>query len=121
VLKLGTIQERVQVTAAGTPIPRPVRTRVGGNVQPARLLKMARAIYPESAKAAGTEGTVLVHAVVLRDGSMGNPVAFPSADAELAKAAVEAVKQWKYEPARLNGEPVEVVTAVEVEFRLVPR
>lgn len=117
-LKIGQITETMRVTAQGSAIPRPVRVRVGGRLEPAKMVKMARVAYPESAKAAGTEGTVVVQAVVLMDGSVGNPTAFAAADPELAKAAVDAVQQWKYVPAMLNGKPVEVVTTVEVDFRL---
>jgi TonB family protein len=117
-LKIGQLNETLRVTAQGSAIPRPVRIRVGGNLQPAKMLKMTRAVYPEAAKTSGTEGTVIVQAVVLMDGSVGNPVAFAGADPELAKAAVDAVRQWKYVPAMLNGKPVEVATTVEIDFRL---
>jgi TonB family protein len=117
-LRVGQIMESLEITAQGTPIPRPSKVRVGGNVQPARLLKMPRVPYPEAAKSAGTEGSVIVQAVVLRDGSVGSATAFTGADPELAKAAVDNVRQWKYAPATLNGEPVETAATVELSFRL---
>ena len=117
-LKIGQIMETMRVTAQGAAIPRPVRVRVGGNLQPVKMVKMVHVAYPDAAKTAGTEGTVVVQAVILTDGSIGNPTAFAAADPELAKAAVDAVRQWKYVPAMLNGKPVEVVTTVEIDFRL---
>jgi len=117
-LKVGQITESLEVTAQGTPIPRTAKVRVGGKVQPAKLLAMPHVAYPESAKTTGTEGSVVVNAVVLRDGSVGSATAFGGADPELAKAALENVRQWKYVPAALNGEPVETAVTVEVNFRL---
>lgn len=117
-LKVGQIMESLEVTARGTPIPRSSKVRVGGKLLPPKILNMPRVAYPESAKAAGTQGLVIVHAVVLRDGSIGGATAFGGADPELAKAAVENVRQWKYVPAALNGQPVETVVTVELNFRL---
>jgi TonB family protein len=117
-LQIGQIMESLEVTARGTPIPRPAKVRVGGNLQPPKILNMPRVAYPEAAKTAGTEGLVIVHAVVLLDGSIGSATAFGGADPELAKAAVENVRQWKYVPAALNGQPVETVVTVELNFRL---
>ena len=122
VLALGEVQETVQVTAPGQARPQqpapPQRILVGGNVRPVRLLKQVKASYPETARAEGREGNVMLKAVIGVDGAIVNVQVLPGADADLAAAAKQAVRQWQYEPALLNGKPVETVTTVEVNFRL---
>ena len=67
----------------------------------------------------GIEGAVLLRAVISVDGSLLNlEVANTDVNAGLAKAALDAVKQWRYQPTLLNGQPVEVVTTITVDFRL---
>jgi TonB family protein len=95
----------------------PSRIRVGSNVQAAKLVQRVEPVYPEEARAAGVEGTVTLQIVIGNDGSVtsadpveGNPV--------LWRAAADAVKQWKYQPTLLNGQPVEVQTTVPVRFEL---
>jgi TonB family protein len=117
-LKVGQIMESLEITAEGSPVPRPVKVRVGGAVQPPRPIHLTKLPYPEAARAAGSDGPVIVHAVVMRDGSIGSATAFPGSDPELAQAAVDAVRQWKYAPALLNGEPIETAITVEARFRL---
>lgn len=95
----------------------PQRVRVGGNVQQARLVNMIRPVYPPLAKQARIQGTVRLQAIIAKDGSViqlevqsGHPL--------LVQAALDAVRQWRYQPTLLNGEPVEVVTTVDVVFTL---
>ncbi len=95
--------------------PRAARIRVGGNVQQANLIHMVQPVYPADAKAAHISGTVTIHAVVGRDGAVQKLEVVSGPD-ELRQAAVDAVKQWKYRPTLLNGEPVEVDTKVQVVF-----
>ena len=62
---------------------------------------------------------MLLRAVILLDGSVGSlDLLNTSADPELAAAAIEAVRQWKYEATLLNGEPVEVVTEITINYSL---
>jgi protein TonB len=92
---------------------------VGGDVQATKIVKMVRPEYPDQAKDAGIEGTVLLRAVVGKDGSLLNlGVLNSNVDAMLAKAAMDAVSQWRYQPTLLNGQPVEVITTITVNFRL---
>ena len=124
-MDLGGITERLEVTAqkpAGqTPhAAAPRRIRVGGNVAAARLLYKALPIYPEAAKQQGIEGPVLMQAIISKEGTVLSLSVVTTADPELAKAAVEAVQQWRYQPTLLNGQPVEVVTTITVDFRLQP-
>ncbi len=95
----------------------PRRIRVGGQVQTAKLVNKVQPIYPPLARQARIQGTVRLQAVIAKDGSVvelqvlsGHPL--------LQQAALDAVRQWRYQPTRLNGEPVEVVTTVDVIFTL---
>jgi TonB family protein len=123
VLELGTVSETIDVVAT-SPMAKakenePKRIPVGGNVQATKLTKMVRPVYPETAKAAGIEGSVLMKAVISREGDLISLEVLNSlVDPELAKAAKDAVSQWKYAPTMLNGEPVEVITTITVNFKL---
>ena len=98
------------------------RIRIGGNVEMAKVITRVQPIYPESAKAAGAQGTVLLHAVVGMDGKpLQLQVLNSQINPDLARAAVEAVSQWRYQPTLLNGEPVEIDTTITVSFKLLPR
>jgi TonB family protein len=98
----------------------PGRIPIGGNVEIATLMCEVRPIYPDSARGDGTEGTVTIAAVIGKDGTLLSPNAINAdlADARLAQAALDAVRQWRYRPALLDGEPVEVVTQIAVVFAL---
>jgi protein TonB len=127
VLEVGEIVQTVEVVGKSprvTPAPSsevglPRRIRVGGNVQQANLISQSDPVYPEIAQQAGIEGTVLLEAIIGKDGSVVNSRVVNSlAHPFLVEAATEAVKQWRYKPTLLNGEPIEVVTSVAVKFRL---
>jgi len=110
--------------AAPPPPPPPVkqaaavqRIRVGGNVQQAKLVRQPKPAYPPLAKQARIQGVVHLQAIISKDGTIqklevigGHPLLVP--------AALEAVKQWVYQPTLLNGEPVEVITQIDVNFTL---
>ena len=97
------------------------RIRIGGNVEAAKVITKVQPIYPESAKDAGVQGTVLLHAVVGMDGRpLQLQVLNSQINPDLARAAVEAVSQWRYQPTLLNGEPVEIDTTIQVKFSLAP-
>ncbi len=100
--------------------PKPVapqRIRVGGNVQQAKLLNQPRPVYPPLAKQARIQGTVRFNAIIGRDGTIQN-LQVVSGHPLLVPSALEAVRQWRYQPTLLNGEPVEVVTQIDVNFTL---
>ena len=103
---------------SATPRPAPRRIRVGGMVQAARLISQTRPQYPEALQKQGIEGAVILRAVIGTSGQILSLSPFNDADAALTKAAMDAVRQWKYTPTLLNGEPVEVVTTITVAFRL---
>jgi TonB family protein len=122
-LGMGEVTETVEVVGKAGPRPAPTgtpqRIRVGGNVQATRLLTSVKPVYPPGAEAAGIEGTVLLRAVISTQGDLLSiSLMSTSVDAELAKAAMDAVQQWHYQPTLLNGAPVEVVTTIAVTFRL---
>lgn len=124
ILNVGAVNEEVTVAAAGAaPADQkrpPSRIRVGGAVQAARLIQKKAPVYPESAKARGIQGQVILRTVILKDGAPGEVMVFEAPDPSLADAAVEAVRQWLYFPTLLNGEPVEVQTDITVHFELRP-
>jgi TonB family protein len=123
VLSLGSITEAVTVSGKGpsvAPLLSPHRIKVGGNVQAARLLQQPKPIYPAFAESAGIAGTVLLRAIVSADGVIIGLTVLSSPDPALADAALESVRQWRYQPTLLNGQPVEVVTTISVNFRLEP-
>ena len=97
----------------------PSKIRVGGNVQQAKLRSQVRPVYPPEAKAAGIQGLVRLEATVGKDGKIEN-LKVLEGDPTLAAAAIEAVRQWQYETTLLNGDPVEVVTTIDVNFTLAP-
>ena len=115
-------------SAAPPPPPPPVKTeapkpaapqriRVGGNVQSAKLIRGPKPVYPPLAKQARIQGTVRLNAIIGKDGTIQNLTA-ASGHPLLVPAAMDAVKQWLYQPTLLNGEPVEVVTVIDVNFTL---
>jgi len=97
------------------------RLRIGGNVEAAKLLKKVQPVYPDAAKASSVEGTVVLHAVIGMDGKpLSLQVMNSQVDPQLARAAIEAVSQWRYASTLLNGEPIEIDTTISVNFRLLP-
>ncbi len=99
------------------PKPPPKRIRVGGNVQSARLVRQPKPQYPPLARQARIQGTVRFNAIIGKDGGIAN-LTLVSGHPLLVPAATAAVKQWQYKPTLLNGEPVEVVTVIDVNFTL---
>jgi len=102
------------------PPPKPVITgpvRVGGNVMAAKAIERPNPEYPAIAKAAHVQGTIVLHAIIAKDGTVQD-LQYVSGPPLLMKAAMDAVKQWRYQPTQLNGEPVEVDTTIQVIFTL---
>jgi protein TonB len=93
------------------------RIRVGGNVQAAALVNKVTPQYPPIAKTAHVAGTVILHAIIAKDGSI-QELQYMSGPPLLMKSAMDAVKEWRYKPTMLNGEPVEVDTTISVVFSL---
>ena len=91
--------------------------RVGGNVQQANLLRQIKPVYPPLAKATRQQGTVKLEASIGKDGAIQN-LRLISGPPLLVQAAMQAVQQWVYKPTLLNGEAVEVLTTIDVNFTL---
>jgi TonB family protein len=125
-LNIGSISEKIRVVAPGTPRPEapastgsPTPIRVGGNVQAAKLSRQVKPAYPADLQAQGIEGTVLLAAVISKDGTPLSLSPLNTAvNTEFIAAARDAVSQWRFQPTLLNGEPVEVATTITVEFKL---
>jgi TonB family protein len=95
----------------------PQRIRVGGGVQQENLIQKVDPVYPPLAYQARIQGTVRFTAIIGRDGRIEN-LQLVSGHPLLVEAAREAASQWQYKPTLLNGSPVEVVTQVDVNFKL---
>jgi protein TonB len=81
------------------------------------LIYRPQPVYPPIARSARVQGTVLLRAVISREGTIEN-LQVVSGHPMLVQAAINAVRQWRYRPYMLNGEPVEVETQVTVNFLL---
>jgi TonB family protein len=104
---------------AGADATSPARVRVGANVQQTMLISQPHPVYPPEAKQARIQGVVKLSATIAKDGTVQN-LEVLSGHPLLIPAALEAVKQWVYKPTLLNGQPVEVVTQIDVTFTLAP-
>ena len=97
--------------------PAPERIRVGAQVQERNLITMVDPLYPPLAMQARIQGLVRFNVVIGKDGRVAN-MQLVSGHPLLVAAARDAVRQWVYKPTLLNGDPVEVVTEVGVNFTL---
>lgn len=106
--------------ASEAKIATPLRVRVSSGVQSGLLIKKVAPKYPDEARRAGIQGTVVLKATISKQGDIVDlqPV---SGDPELTKAAIKAVKKWKYKPYILGGNPVMVETTIQVNYALANR
>lgn len=108
------------VPTPGSPLPDyapRTRIRVGGNILATKITHKVDPVYPPLAKIAHVTGMVVLHAIIARDGSVEQLEAVSGPEL-LKQAAMDAVKEWRYQPTRLNGQPVEVDTMIQVVFTL---
>ncbi len=105
------------VSVAPPPPPAKRVIRVGGKVEPPRQTYSAEVKYPAVAKVAKVEGVVVIDAIIDEEGNVvqAHVVSGPGL---LVGAALQAVEKWKYEPTRLNGQPVSIEMEVKVHFNL---
>jgi protein TonB len=99
------------------PTPTLQRLNISQGVSRGLLIKQVQPTYPLNALRMRTEGTVQLMATLSKSGDIAE-VKVLSGDPQLAQAAASAVKQWKYKPYLLNGEPVEIQTQITVNFKL---
>ncbi len=92
--------------------------RPGSGVEPPRLLREVRADYTDEARRANLTGEVLLEIVVRRDGTVGDVRILQRLGSGLDQRAIQAVRQWRFAPARFKGTPVDVIVEVSVEFKL---
>lgn len=92
--------------------------RAGSGVEPPRLLREVRADYTDEARRANVAGEVVLEIVVRRDGSVGDVRVLRRLGSGLDQRAIDAVRQWRFAPARLKGAAVDVIVEVAVEFKL---
>jgi protein TonB len=92
--------------------------RVSSGVQAAKLIKKVTPSYPAIAKSARIQGQVVLQAYIAKDGTVQKLTLVSSTSPLLIQAAMDAVKQWVYQPTLLNTEPVEVLTEITVNFSL---
>ena len=93
--------------------------RVGGNIQEPKVVKLVAPVYPKLAIKARVKGTVILEATVTADGTV-DEIRVISGNPLLTQAAIDCVKQWRYEPTYLNGDRVAVILPARVNFELGP-
>jgi protein TonB len=114
----GVIGGIISSTPVAVPkVATPQRVRVSQGVSQGLLIKKVQPPYPPLARQARIQGQVVLQAEISKDGSIQN-LRLISGHPMLAPSAIEAVKQWRYKPYYLNGEPVEVETQITVIFSL---
>ena len=125
-LEMGELSEAITIRGTRTapapsvrPAGTPQRIPIGGNVKPARLIHKVDPVYPADLKQQGVTGTVVVRAIVSKTGDVLSPkVVSQNVHPGLAQAALDAARQWRFEPTLLNGQPVEFVTTMNFTFEL---
>jgi periplasmic protein TonB len=113
----GVIGGIISSTPMAVPKVSVQRVRVSSGVSQGLLIKKVQPSYPPLARQARIQGSVTLQAEISKDGTIEN-LRLISGHPMLAPAAIEAVKQWRYKPYLLNGEPVAVETTVMVNFTL---
>ncbi|MGO9125980.1 MAG: energy transducer TonB [Terriglobales bacterium] len=114
----GVIGGIINSTPVAVPrVATPQRIRVSQGVTQGMILRKVQPAYPPLARQARIQGPVVLQAEIGKDGSIQN-LRLISGHPMLAPAAIEAIKQWKYKPYILNGEPVEVETTITFNFTL---
>jgi periplasmic protein TonB len=107
----------ISTAPVNVPKPSPQALRVSQGVMEGLVLKRVQPRYPTQALQMRIQGPVQLQATITKNGDIAN-LKVVSGDAVLAHAAQEAVRQWKYKPYYLNGEPVQIETQILVNFKL---
>jgi protein TonB len=114
----GVIGGIISSTPVAVPKVAVSRVRVSAGVTQGMKIRDVKPVYPQMAKVARVQGAVVLAAVIGKDGAIQNLHVVSTASPLLNQAAIDAVKQWRYRPYILNGEPVEVDTTITVNFTL---
>jgi protein TonB len=104
--------------ASPSNIPKPslATIRISQGVSQGLLIKRVQPTYPQAALAVHAQGAVQIEATVTKEGNVTN-LKVLKGDAVLARAALDAVRQWRYKPYYLDGQPVEIQTQITVNFK----
>ncbi|MCY4587170.1 MAG: M56 family metallopeptidase [Bryobacterales bacterium] len=122
-LEVSPVEEMVVISGSRPPVEAGTfnmsRFRVGGNVEKAKLIHHVPPVYGMDVQREGVEGTVLLEAVISKQGEpMGLKPINTVIDRRLVTAAMDAVRKWRYKPMLLNGQPIEAATTISVAFQL---
>jgi len=117
--KEGTVIDSMESRWSLNPIPaRGTALRVGGDVKAPVALYKVEPQYSEEARKERVSGIVILEVVIDKSGTVRDAVVLKPLPFGLDQAALDAVKQWKFRPAMMNGEPVDVIFNLTVNFRL---
>jgi len=92
--------------------------RIGGGIEPPKKIVDVRPVYPPEARAAGIKGVVILEARIDAEGNVEDARVLKSVDTQIDQAAIDAVRQWKFTPTLMNGEPTAVIMTVTINFTL---
>jgi TonB family protein len=106
----------IKIRPPGAPA-QPPRVKQGGTFQAAKIISKVQPVYPDIAREERLSGTVRLHAIIAADGTV-RILRVLSGKCSLARAAVDAVRKWRYSPTLVNGEAVEVDTTIDVIFQM---
>jgi protein TonB len=112
----GWAELEAQLPAKETVVVQP-QLKVPADTMGRRIISQVMPEYPELARQAGVQGTVVLDTVVSVEGAV-TQVKFVSGPEALSQAAMDAVRWWRYEPYSVNGQPATVETTVAIDFRL---
>lgn len=105
------------VDSVGVVVPKSQTLKVSQAVMQSMIVKKVQPQYPYQAQRTRLHGTVLLEATIAKDGHVSN-VKQTNGSEVLGRAAMDAVRQWRYKPYLLNGQPIEVQTQVSIDFKL---
>jgi TonB family protein len=111
ILRIAGRPSVARVTVAEKPV-----SAGSGPLVPPKVVKETPPLYTKGAFDRGVEGRVVLKVIIRKDGSIGPVRVDQSLDKELDAAAADAVRRWQFDPARVNGEPINVLTNIEVDF-----
>jgi TonB family protein len=111
------LERALVLTPSGSPGSR-LPLRVDPNIAENNLIRKVQPVYPDSAKANRIQGAVDLEMVISKEGVPTDISVISSPDDDLTQSALEAVRQWRYRPTLLNGNPIDIVTKVMVNYTL---
>jgi protein TonB len=113
--------ERIAATIVTGGLLALLAVTASGQESPPRKIKDVKPAYPRESLLAGDEGVIILELRVTTSGAVGDVRILMSHCKRLEQAALAAVRQWRYEPARLDGKPAPFVMVVPLPFRLPPQ